>query len=102
MIWDKYGYLTGVPWQATQARRIQYPSHRFGPGAASPPSPCRPSLPLTFLSFLLKFIGSGHTIAPIALHWHAPGAARPTCAGCQHQTGESLIQPLFDYCLTTV
>ena len=27
MIWDKYGYLTGVPGPATEAFRLPYPSH---------------------------------------------------------------------------
>ena len=26
-IWDKYGYLTGVPGPAMKARRLPYPSH---------------------------------------------------------------------------
>ena len=39
MIWDKYGYLTGVPWQATQARRIQYPSHPLRTRCRKPSKP---------------------------------------------------------------
>ena len=39
MIWDKYGYLTGVPWQATQARRIQYPSHPLWTRCRKPSKP---------------------------------------------------------------
>jgi hypothetical protein len=40
---------------------------------ASPPGPGRcPILPPTCLSFLLKFTGTGTTVAPLSLHFPLP------------------------------